>query len=121
MAWTLNNIQIFTQDFDESTKNIIARIQPLSGGTVLHKFGYESEVYQINAVVIGSSDKNSLLALAQTNTAYNLVTPFTTYSGVYVASAKAKQRLGIISQTVRQDLACDSPVFDVSLEIYVEG
>lgn len=120
MAWTLNNIQIFTQDFDEGTKNIIARIQPLSGGTVLHKFGYESTVYSINAVVVGSTDKDGLLGLAQTNTAYNLVTPYTTISGVYVSAVKAKQRLGIISQTIRNDLDCDAPVFDVSIEVYIE-
>lgn len=120
MAWTLNSIQIVTQDFDEGTKNIISRIQPLSGGTVLHKFGYESTVYTINAIVIGNTDKNGLLALAKTNTAYTLVTPSGNISNVYVSSVKAKQRLGIISQTVRNDLACDSPVFDVSIEIYVE-
>jgi len=120
MAWTLNSIQIVTQDFDEGTKNIIARIQPLSGGTVLHKFGYESTVYAINAIVVGTTDKDGLLALAQTNTAYTLVTSNGTISNVYVTAVKAKQRLGIVSQTIRNDLACDSPVFDVSIELYIE-
>jgi len=121
MAWTLNSTQIFTQDFDEGVKNIIARIQPLSGGTVLHSFGFESITYQINAIVVGNTDKNALIALSKTNTAYSLVTPHGTITNVYVNSCKAKQRLGIISQTLRNDLACDAPVFDVSLELFVEG
>lgn len=120
MSWTLNSIQIFTQDFNEDTNNIIARIQPLSGGTVLHKFGYESTTYNIDAIVVGNTDKNALLAMAQANTAYDLVTPYTTISGVYLNSAKVSQRLGIISQTIREDLDCDAPVFDVALELYIE-
>lgn len=121
MAWTLNSIQIITQDFDEDTKNILARIQPLSGGTVLHKFGYESTVYSINAIVVGTTDKNALIALSKTNTAYTLVTPNGNISNVYVNAVKAKQRLGVISQTLRTDLDCDSPVFDVNIELFVEG
>jgi len=120
MAWTLNSIQIITQDFDEGSKNIIARIQPLSGGTVLHKFGYESTIYQINAIVVGTTDKDALLALAKTNTAYTLVTSNGSISNVYINSVKAKQRLGIVSQTLRTDLACDTPIFDVSIELYIE-
>lgn len=118
--WTLNSIQIFTQDFNETNKNIIARIQPLSGGTVLHKFGYESTVYDLTGIVVGNTDKDALKALAMSNSTYDLVTPYTTISGVSVSNFKSKQRLGIICQTIRQDLATDSPIFDVSMEIYIE-
>ena len=121
MAWTLNSIKIITQDFDMDTKNILARIQPITGGTLLHKFGYESTVYSINAIVVGVTDKNDLIALAKTNTAYTLVTSSGSVSNVYVSGVKAKQRLGVVNQTLRSDLACDVPIFDVSIELYVEG
>jgi len=118
--WTLNSIRIFTQDFNENNNNIMARIQPLTNGTVLHKFGYESTVYDLAGIVVGTADKEGLQALARTTSTYDLVTPYETLSGVSVATVKVKQRLGIISQTIRQDLDCESPIFDVSIEIFVE-
>ena len=120
MAWTLNSIRIYAQEFDEINKNIIARLQPLSGGTVLHRFGYESTVYTLNGVIVGTVDKDALLSLAKSSSTYTLVTPYATIATVSINTAKVNQRLSVISQSMRGDLDCNAPVYDIALELYIE-
>jgi hypothetical protein len=119
MAWSYNGIKIVTQDNSEGGKQIVARLQPISGGTTLQIFGYEDEILKISGIVIGTTDKNALKALYKTGNSYTLVTPYGNITG-YLSSFNAKQRLGIISQSIIIDANhdCLDPVFDCDLEIY---
>jgi hypothetical protein len=119
MAWTLNSIRIIVQDNPENNKQIIARLQPVSGGTVLQVFGYEDNIVRINGIVVGTTDKDALLALSKTGNDYTLVTPYSS-SSFYVNSVSVKQRLGVISQTILIDAThdCDDPIFDIDIELY---
>jgi phage protein U len=119
MAWTYNSIKIFTQSLPKSAKQIIARLQPIDSGTTLQFFGYEDPIIKLSGIVVGDSDIASLHACVQTGTAYALKdSADSTVGSYYLASINTSQRLGIISQTIRQDLSCDSPVYDVELELY---
>jgi hypothetical protein len=117
--WSLNSIRLIVQDNPESNKQIIARLQPVSGGTVLQIFGYEDNILKISAIVVGTTDKESLLGLSKTGSSYSLVTPYGT-SSYYVSSVSIKQRLGIISQTILIDANhdCEDPIFDADIELY---
>jgi hypothetical protein len=115
--WTLNGIRIFVQENTGDGSQIIPRLQPLNGATVLQFFGYESEVKSINAHVIGDTDKNALMALRKTGTAYELISPMGDLGDYYVKKAAFKQ-INNICQTLRPDLDEDAPYYIFDLELY---
>lgn len=115
--WTYGSIRIYVQDFDEGAKAIIARLQPLGGGTVLHHFGYEDQIYKVAALVVGSTNKDALIAFAQDQAAHDLVTPFTTVSGLYANSVSAKLT-PTAYQTIDEAQDCYAPVYRVDMELY---
>lgn len=117
MAWTLNSIRLFVQDDSEDKKQIIVRLQPVSNTTVFHIFGYEKATRKLNAIIVGNTDKNALKALAETGSTYALVSPEGSEGSYYVNSVSTK-RLRSICQTLRPDLASDSPVYSVDIELY---
>jgi hypothetical protein len=117
MAWTINSVRIYTQDFPETTKNIIARLQPVDAGTTLQHFGWENVTYKLSGIIVGTVDKNAILALAQSSSSYTLSTPYGSIT-VFVNNATASQ-IYSICQTMRPDLASDAPVYKLDLELYV--
>lgn len=116
--WYLNSTRIFVQERNEGIKNIIARIQTLNTGTTYHRFGYESPIFQISCIVVGNTDKEAIKDLASGSSTFTFTTPYGDYTGVYLASASFKD-MQSLCQTIRTDLASDSPVYDTSLEIYL--
>ena len=54
--WTINGTRIFVNSLNGSGKNIFARLQPLSGGTVIQRFGYESPIRKIGGLIVGDDD-----------------------------------------------------------------
>lgn len=117
MDWKLNNIRIFVQEHTGDGSQIIPRLQPLSGGTVLQFFGYESLVRSINAYVVGDTDRDALLALRKTGSSYDLTSPMGDLGNHYVKKAAFKQ-VRNICQTLRTDLASDAPMYLFDLELY---
>lgn len=116
--WQLDNVRLFAQEYEMDDKQVLPRLQPINGGTVIQIFGYESEVTRLQALVVGSGDWYSLKALAKDGEYHTLVTPI--WSGDYlVASVKGKWQRGIC-QTLRPDLPEDSPVFIVDIELFIE-
>lgn len=115
--WTLNSIRIFVQENTGDGSQIIPRLQPLNGGTVLQFFGYESETKSINAYVVGDADKDALLALRKTSSAYTLVSPWGSLGDFYVKKVAYKQ-IPNVCQTLRPDLAEDANMFIMDLELY---
>ena len=116
MAWYFNSIRVFAQELTEDTKQIIARLQPLNTTTVHQVFGYEGDVYKLNCKVVGNTDKNALKALARTGLTYELNNG--TDLGDYYLSNISVQLGTSIYQTLRLDLACESPVYNCVLELY---
>lgn len=120
MAWTLNGTRMYVQEINGDSSQIIPRLQPLSGGTILQIFGYESEVNSIAAVVVGVADKNALMALRKTGLTYTLVSPEGSLGSYYVKKA-AFRRIPNICQTMRPDLATDCEVYNVDLELFPQS
>lgn len=117
MAWTLNNIRIFVQESKEDAGQIIPRLQPLSGATILQVFGYESDIRTLGAIVVGDTDKNALKGLRQTGSSYALVGPEGSL-GSFLVKNVSVNRVHCICQTLRPDLAEDAPVYEVEIQLY---
>lgn len=118
MAWTLGSTRIFVAESKEEAGQIVPRLQPLSGATVLQTFGYESDVRTIGAIVIGNTDKDALKAM-RTGGTYELVSPEGSL-GTFTVKQVSVQRVHAISQTLLIDgtHACEDPVYQVEIQLY---
>jgi len=117
MAWTLNGTRIYVQESKSEGAQIIPRLQPLNGGTILQFFGYEDQVRMLSAIIVGDTDRNALLGLYSTGLSYSLVTPEGTEGDFFVKKV-TYTRIPNSCQTLRNDLASDSPMYNVSVELY---
>ncbi len=122
MSWTLDGTRIYVQGYGEKDANIIARLQPISGGTTLHHFGYEDEMLSLSGKVLTEADKDTLKAMAKTSTSYSLVSPEITVGDYFVKNFTA-QRTSTTNLTYfdRPGLDCDTPEYDVSMELYIDN
>lgn len=120
MSWTVDTTRIYVEKLDEDTKNIIARLQPLNNKTILHHFGYESDVYKLSGIVVTDTDKDALKAMARTSTAYLVSGPEGQLGNFYVKNVKSS-RMPIICITLydRPGLDTASPVYMVDMELYI--
>ncbi len=119
MNWTFDGVRIFVQENTGEGSQIIPRLQPLNGGTVLQFFGYDSLIKTINAYVVGDTDKDALEALYKTGSSYDLTSPMGDLGNFYVHKFNYKQ-IPNTCQTLRTDLASDAPMYIVDLELYPE-
>jgi hypothetical protein len=117
MSWTLAGTRIFVQEDNLDGGQIIPRLQPIAGGTVLQIFGYESPTRNLSALVVGTADRDTLMALTQDGNVHALISPEGVTYNCYVQKFSSK-RLMSICQTLRSDLASDSPVYSVTALLY---
>ncbi len=119
MAWTIGGVRIYVQESAEETGQILPRLQPLSGGTIIQSFGYESTTRNIAGLVVGETNKNTIKAFAQDSTPVNFVTwEGLTHTGI-MRKFNAK-RTPIVCQTIDIAQDTDAPVYDVNFEFYIE-
>lgn len=117
MAWTIDGVRIFVNDWKESEAQIIPRLQPLAGGTVLQIFGYENEITHIVGLVVGIDDKDSIKSMAFDGVTHTVSGPYGLVDDFYVKSVAATMQPTLM-QTIRPDLDCYDPVFVIELELY---
>ena len=117
MAWSLSGVRIFVQESNADGSQIIPRLQPLAGGTILQIFGYDSDVHSISAIVVGDTDRDALMALKTTGTDYALVSPEGAM-GDFLVKKMSYKRIPNICQTLRPDLASDAPMYNFDMELY---
>jgi hypothetical protein len=118
--WTFDGVRIFVQKYNGSNKQIIARLQPLSGDTINQIYGYEGNVEKISCIVVGDTDMNALRAKARTGNSYELVSYEGTIGDFFVSDIQ-KDRIMCICQTLRQDLDSDAPVYNVEMTLFEDS
>lgn len=119
MAWTYGGVRIYAQKSEQNTSQIIPRLQPVDGGTVLQVFGYESLIRQITALVVGDSKHNSLRAFAQdSGTGHTLVSPEGSL-GSFILRGFSSRRTDSTCQTIDPTLPSEAPVYEVDLELFL--
>jgi len=117
MNWQLGATRIFVQDISDGVKAIIAKLQPLAGGTVYQTFGYETSGIKLGGLIVGSGDMIHLKSLTTSgNASFELDSPEGDLGDFFVESVTAK-REKTISQTLRPDLDCDAPVYAVDIDL----
>jgi hypothetical protein len=117
MAWYMDSVRIFVDESKEDAGQIVPRLQPLAGATVLQVFGYESDVRTIHAIVVGDTDKDALKELRKGGGSYTLMSPEGSL-GDFVVKNVSITRVKCICQSVRPDLAATSPVYEVEIQLY---
>ncbi|MGQ9642796.1 MAG: hypothetical protein ACUVT3_02940 [Ignavibacterium sp.] len=116
--WYLDTTRIFVQKYETTNNQIVARLQPLSGLSVHQIFGAESEVINIECLVVGNTDRNTLKAKVRDGATHTLTGAFgINITGLIVKSMK-DSLTNAICQTLRPDLPETAPVYSVSLELY---
>lgn len=116
--WYLDTTRIFVQDLRGDDDQIVARLNPLGGGTTLHFFGYDEDITKVSALIVGFTDRDALIAMSRApNTAYTMSSPWGTWGSFFVKHV-AYQLTSMICQTIRPDLPENSPVFKVDLDLY---
>ena len=120
MTWTFGGVRIYVTDYSEAVKQSFARLQPLNAGTVLHRFGYDSDIIKLKGIVVTNGDRDTIKGYGQTHTAYVLSGPEGTIDDYYVADAKFN-RLPISCHTFtdRPELVGTEPVYDCMLELFI--
>lgn len=116
--WYLDTTRIFVQKYDTTNNQIVARLQPLSGLSVHQIFGAESEVINLEGLVVGNADRETLKSKVRDGNTHTLTGAYNiTVSGLIVKSMK-DSLTNTICQTLRPDLPETAPVYTVSLELY---
>jgi hypothetical protein len=117
--WTLGGVRIFTQEESQNQKQIMPRLQPLAGGTVIQIFGYESPIKALSCKVVGEVDRVAIENMTKDGALHTLVSYEGTVGDFYVSSV-SWTRDRTISQTLRPDLDCEDPVYTVQIELQLE-
>ena len=117
MAWSLDGVRIFVDESKEEAGQIVPRLQPLAGGTVLQVFGYESDIRTITGLVVGDTDKDALKTLRTTGATHTLLSPEGSL-GAFTVKNVGVNRLMSICQTIRPDLSETAPVYKVEIQLY---
>jgi hypothetical protein len=120
MAWSIGGTRIYVQNSNGNSGQIIARLQPVNGGTTLHFFGYESLIRSISAIIVGDANLGALFAMSQdSGTTYEFVGPEGTLGSYYVKSFSFS-RTNSTCQTIDTLQAETAPVYDIELELQRE-
>lgn len=115
--WTYGSVRIYTQTDVDAAGQIIPRIQPLAGSTILQIFGYDSTIKNLTAIVVGVSDHDTLEGFSIDGSTHSLVSPEGTVGNFYLKSLSIARQFSIF-QTMRSDLDCDAEVYLATLELY---
>lgn len=118
MPWTLGGHRLYVQKSTENTSQILPRLQPVSGGTVVQSFGYDSTVRTVTAIVVGDTIKNALMAFAQDGgLSHEFVSPEGSL-GNWIVKSCSPDRTESVCQSIDTTQPEDAPVYDVELELY---
>lgn len=120
--WYYNNIRIFIEDMPERTGSVIARLQPLTGGSIHQSFGWESSVLSFKGYIVGETDYAALKISSRDGNTHPLVYIDPPASGIdlgdFYLHNVVISRTKAVWQSLRTDLECDAPVYAVEGEFY---
>jgi len=114
--WMVDTTRIYVQEYQTDTKQIIARLNPLGGGTVHHLFGYEDPIAKLEGYVVGFDRVNLLRNMTNDGDLHFLTTPYA--SGYFYINSMSEKPTPTLYQTLDITRDCEEPVFIVNLELY---
>jgi len=118
MDWSIGGIRIFVTDGTEEVGQIVAKLQPLSGGTIHQIFGYETPTRKLSCYVVGETNKEALMNLTMSGVAFELLSPEGDL-GDFIVEKVSMPRVNCAKQTLDTSglLTCYSPLYrgDITL------
>ena len=118
MNWSIGGVRIFVTDGNEEVGQIVAKLQPLSGGTIYQIFGYETAVRKLSCYVVGDTNKDALLNLTMSGTTFELLSPEGSL-GDFIVEKVNLPRVNVVYQSLDLTgaLTCESPLYrgDITL------
>ena len=124
--WTIDSTRIFTQELSDDLGQIIPRLQPLAGDTILQIFGNETSIYKLKGYVVGYDDVDTIKTFAHDGIVHTILESPSgiPVSGMFNKNLYIKKVTAVREktsmQTIRPDLDCYSPVFSIDLELYTD-
>lgn len=115
--WYYNNIRIFIEEMPERTGSVIARLQPLSGGSIHQSFGWESSIMSFKGYIVGDTDYAAIKTTARDGTAHTLTLSGVSQGDFYLHNVVIS-RTKAVWQSLRTDLDCTAPVYSIEGEFY---
>ena len=119
MTWTYGSppVRIYVQQHDKSQDEIIARLNPVGGGTILHDFGDNDPITRIEALVLTSGDAGLLEYFKGTSN--ELISPEGTL-GNWILKSISTKRHDSVNHTFfdRPSVDTDVPLYTVNMELY---
>lgn len=120
MAWTYNGNRIYVQKSTKGASQIMPRLQPLSGGSVLQSFGYDSTIRNVTAIIVGDTIEQALEALSKDGgTAHAFVSPEGAL-GNWILKEYSSDRTNSTCQTIDETQPEDAPVYNVEMTLWRE-
>jgi len=118
MAWTIGGIRFYCTDLQDNENQIIARLNPLAGGTTLHFFGWDDRITKISGYVVGIANKESIEDFNKDgNTARTLSTPYGSWGNFYI-SKTTFTLTNVVCQTLDPLQDKDEPTFKAEIELF---
>ena len=119
--WSFGIVNIFVREYKPSTEVKRSEIIPLdsAGSSVYHYFGSGGVHYDITGIVIGESNKNTLISDAQNDTPRTFTTPWMTVSNAKI-NGKPEFEAVMYSGAEIDGSSYDvetTPLYTVTLEI----
>lgn len=115
--WLIGTARIIVTQIQDENKQIIARLQPLNGGTIKQIFGYESEITKVRGYVVGETNLNLIKGYARDGAVHALYENAIDHGDYYVASV-GTSRLNLICQTIDPLEDIHETVWEVDVELY---
>jgi hypothetical protein len=120
MAWTYNSLRLYVQNEDHSGSQIVARLQPIGASTNIQIFGDEALIYKIDAIVVGEANLATLESMLNDGAEYELVGNDFSAKNLVLSKLSARRR-NTMYQTIDTLQSCYAPVYDVSMELMLDG
>lgn len=115
--WKINGTRVYVQDFSVASDPVVARLQPFGDKSIYHKFGRQSEVYNLKGLFAGEVKKATILNLSYNNSLHTLETPWATISGLVCAKVNV-QAIQSVYQTFDGDASCTDQVYQFDIEFW---
>lgn len=120
MAWTYGGHRIYVQESREGASAILPRLQPLAGGSKIQSFGYDSDIRNVTALVVGDTIKNALKAFSKDGgTLHAFVSPEGSL-GNWSLKSFSSNRTDSTCQTIDITQPEEAPVYEIELELWRE-
>lgn len=120
MSWTINGNRIYVQKITKAASQIMPRLQPISGGSKLQAFGYDSTIRNVTALVLGDTVEQAIEALSKDGgNSHAFVSPEGSL-GNWIIKEYNSDRIPNVCQTIDPNLPEDCPIYNVEMTLWRE-